>query len=309
MTKNCPQCNKVIKFKSVSQYNESIKNNRSCKYCASRKRGYKGNLDKQCTKCGKIHIFSDYQKYKKSKTSYICKSCVLSICHKGKKISEEQKQKQRDRMLGTHPSEETRKKLSEKRKGKNNPCYGRCGEKNPMFGKCGILSPTYGMTPWNKGKKGILSQDTIEKMRKAKLGKYNGKNNPNYENHKSLSEEHKRKVRLSHIKRIEDIKNNGHQLKPNFNIKACEIIEKYGKERGYNFQHAMNGGEYYVKELGYWVDGYDKEKNIVIEYFENNYHHYDENGNIKNKDLNRINEIKTHLKCEFILLEEKLFKM
>jgi hypothetical protein len=105
---------------------------------------------------------------------------------------------------------------------------------------------------------------------------------------KKKSEEHKRKLsesmkrrwsdpnnvfnsdtyRKKHrIRRIAEIKEkNG--ITPNFNPKACEIIDAYGKEHGYNFQHALNGGEYHIKELGYFVDGYDKEKNTVIEYLE-----------------------------------------
>ena len=48
------------------------------------------------------------------------------------------------------------------------------------------------------------------------------------------------------------------------------FIEQWGKENGYNFQHALNGGE--VELYGYFVDGYDKEKNIIFEYDEK--HHY-----------------------------------
>lgn len=85
---------------------------------------------------------------------------------------------------------------------------------------------------------------------------------------------------------------------PSFNPLSCDIIEKYGKENGYNFQHGMNGGEYYVKELGYWLDGYDKDKNIVIECYEP--FHYYCNGNLKQKDIDRRNTIINHLKCQFI---------
>jgi hypothetical protein len=90
------------------------------------------------------------------------------------------------------------------------------------------------------------------------------------------------------------------KFKPCYNPKACEIIEEYGKQHGYNFQHAMNGGEYYIKELGYWVDGYDKEKNVVIEYQEK--HH-----NItywKLRDEKRKNLIIQLLGCKFIEIKE-----
>lgn len=43
-----------------------------------------------------------------------------------------------------NPSEETRKKISDRTKGENNPMFGKYGELNPMFGKCGELHPSYG---------------------------------------------------------------------------------------------------------------------------------------------------------------------
>jgi len=169
MIKICPQCNKEIDYKSVGQYNESVKYNRTCRACASRRRGYKGVLDKICVKCGGKHTFSSYRKYKISKTPYICKSCVLSLIHKGKHISEEHKEILRIKHLGTKASNETKKKLSDQRKGKLNSCYGRSGDKNPMFGKSGELSPTYGKS-YNKGKK--MSDEARKNMRIAKLKRF-----------------------------------------------------------------------------------------------------------------------------------------
>ncbi len=60
----------------------------------------------------------------------------------------------------------------------------------------------------------------------------------------------------------------------------------------------MNGGEYYIKELGYWVGGYDKEKNIVLEIDEK--HHFYLYGNRKEKDTRRQKEIENYLNCQFI---------
>jgi len=121
---------------------------------------------------------------------------------------------------------------------------------------------------------------------------------------KPKSKEHKRKLRLSIIKQISIKKYNGEQIYPFFNPKACKFIEDYGKQHGYNFQHAMNGGEFYIKELGYWVDGYDKKKNVAIEYDEK--HHFDRiTGKLKSKDIHRMNEIKQYLDCKFIRYNEK----
>ena len=65
-----------------------------------------------------------------------------------------------------------------------------------------------------------------------------------------------------------------------------------------NLIHAENGGEFFIKELGYWVDAYDIDKNIVVE-FNEKHHKYQ-----KNKDENRRNEIIDFLKCKFIILNE-----
>jgi hypothetical protein len=112
---------------------------------------------------------------------------------------------------------------------------------------------------------------------------------------------HKQHERLAAIKRISNAKFNGLQMFPSFNTNACKVIDDYGKENGYCFQHALNGGEFYIKELGYWVDGYDKEKNVVIEYYEK--HHNDKK--IIKKDIKRKYEIINFLGCKFIeLLEE-----
>ena len=81
-----------------------------------------------------------------------------------------------------------------------------------------------------------------------------------------------------------------------YNSDACKIIDEYGKKNGYNFQHAENGGE--IEVCGYWVDGYDKEKNVVIEYYEKKH--------LKQKEYDKIRKQKiiNHLGCTFIELKE-----
>jgi hypothetical protein len=63
----------------------------------------------------------------------------------------------------------------------------------------------------------------------------------------------------------------------------------------------MNGGEFYIEKLGFWVDGYDKENNIIYEYDEK--HHFDKNGKLLECDSNRQYEIENFLKCEFIRIK------
>ena len=115
--------------------------------------------------------------------------------------------------------------------------------------------------------------------------------------------ETKQKMRVSTINYIEKIKLNGGQISPNYNLNSISIIEQKAKELGiFDLQHAENGGEYYIKELGYWIDGYSKEKNVVIEYDEK--HHFDETGNLRERDVVRQAEIEKLLGCKFIRIKE-----
>lgn len=81
-----------------------------------------------------------------------------------------------------------------------------------------------------------------------------------------------------------------------FNPVACQRIDEYGKKHGFNFQHALNGGE--IAVIGYSVDGYDKDKNVVIEYYEKHHRRKIE------RDEHRKQEIINHLGCKFIELKE-----
>jgi hypothetical protein len=87
-------------------------------------------------------------------------------------------------------------------------------------------------------------------------------------------------------------------ISPKSNPLACKYIDGLNKGYKWNLQHAMNGGEYFIKDLGYWVDGYDKEKNIIVEYDES--HHFYKNGDLKDNDVSRMNEIKKLLNCRFL---------
>lgn len=105
------------------------------------------------------------------------------------------------------------------------------------------------------------------------------------------------KMRQSAIKRME-VRNG--QVRPNYNPSSIPIIEAKARELGVtDLQHAENGGEFYIKELGYWVDGYSKEKNIVIEYDESHHKRQVEKDQIRQK------EITEYLNCEFIRITEK----
>lgn len=138
------------------------------------------------------------------------------------------------------------------------------------------------------------SKASILNMRSA-VRKYT----PPWNKGKPLPDELKKKLRVAAIKRLQ--RSYGKQLIPNYNPDACKAIDAYGKLHGYKFQHAENGGEFHVPELGYWVDGYDQARNAVIEYYERD-HRYGERGQ---RDTRRQKEITEHLDCEFIILYEE----
>jgi hypothetical protein len=169
----------------------------------------------------------------------------------------------------------------------------KLGSKNPSFNKVGVWK---GLVGPNKGKTfGIdfkLKMSKIVKGRKhtkeskIKMSLSNiGKNI--WSKGKVVSNITKEKLRL---KRIEDLRKKGifpgSKFSKNYNVVACKFIEDFGKKNGYNFQHALNGGE--IEVCGYFVDGYDKEKNIVFEYDEK--HHY-KSGTLRNLDKIKETEI------------------
>jgi hypothetical protein len=115
---------------------------------------------------------------------------------------------------------------------------------------------------------------------------------------KCSKKEANKKLRIAAIKNIES---RCGQCSPAYSPKACKLIDEYGEKNNYNFQHAENGGEFRIKGLGYYVDGYDKEKNVVIEIDER--HHFDRHGNLSKRDVQRQKEIEEFLGCEFIRLK------
>lgn len=215
-----------------------------------------------------------------------CPNCKIQLTYSSKgNLHEAIKKKSVCRscgQIGRKHSEETKQKMSKSGKGR-------------IFSEKHRLRISAGQ----RGK--ILSNKTKQKISEVMKGRVfsdatkrkMSKNNVGFKGRKH-SKETKQKLRLSHINRLEQIHG---QLFPGYNPVACGIIEEYGKKHGFNFQHAENGGEFHIKELGFWVDGYDAKKNVVIEYYEN-WHQTQ-----LTKDNNRKLEIVDCLDCEFIELK------
>jgi hypothetical protein len=84
------------------------------------------------------------------------------------------------------------------------------------------------------------------------------------------------------------------QVFPFYNISACRFFDRLNKDLNLEGKHAENGGEFLVEGLGYWVDYYEPNLNVVIEWNED-YHEQQ-----KDKDSFRKKLIIKKLKCKFI---------
>ena len=206
------------------------------------------------------------------------------------KISESVKG-EKNGFYGKHHTEETKQKLKE---------YALSEERLSM-----IKSEEYrkkitnGMLNSTKLKESRTSEEYKEKLSRALKNSEKFKEAHQKEEYRNL----RRKLAREQICR--NIELSGKDISkryfiPNFNIKACEYFDKIMKETGTHIQHALNGGEFCIKELGYFVDGYDKENNIVYE-FDENYHNTKAQ---KEKDILREEQIKKVLKCKFIRIKE-----
>jgi hypothetical protein len=158
---------------------------------------------------------------------------------------------------------------------------------------------------------GGLKPETIDKLRKI----CGGKNHSNYK--KRLSETTKQKISNSHKKenlsyqniinyrigamnRILRQKNQKNNTYGNYNEIACKFFDKLNKFKNWNGIHALNGGEYAIKNLGYFLDYYEPDKNIAIEWDEP----YHRKKKQTEKDERKEKEIKALLNCKFYRIKQ-----
>lgn len=224
---------------------------------------------RNCPKCGG-DIFYKYNQgfYRAVKENRMCLKCYYT----------------------SHPSPNRGKRLSEETKKISIATIGRKtwnkGKPLSDVHKQNLSKSLMGRKSWSKGKK-------FSKQYRIKLSKsHKGQKSP-------MEGKHHRdetKLKLREI-RCEWIKN--HYGGPQYNPKACDYLDLLNKEKGWELQHALNGGE--CSFLGYFVDGYDKDRNIIVEYDEPK-HQYQK---WKIKDLERQKKIINHLKCKFYRFDEK----
>lgn len=113
------------------------------------------------------------------------------------------------------------------------------------------------------------------------------------------SDEQKKKCRISHINRRNLLYGGADGVMyPNVGLGENKYFRKLELETGWDgIYHGKSNKQFYLNELGYFVDYYEPTLNIVIEYDETK--HYDKNWNLKEKDVIRQREIKNYLKCKF----------
>ena len=176
--------------------------------------------------------------------------------------------------------------------GQNNPWYGkvRCGELNPFYQKTHSteIKEMLAKNARNNrlGKK--HSSETRIKMSNAAIGK-------------SKSPEHKLKCVVNGKCGYIEWKRKNGILKCGYNPVACEYFDKLNEEMGWDLQHARNGGE--IRCNIYFLDAYDKNNSIVVEYDEP--YHYDVYGKLKEKDVIRMKYIMNKLQCRFFRYNEE----
>jgi len=166
------------------------------------------------------------------------------------------------------------------------------GIKNGMYGKSHSIETRNKMrgkrknfVPWNKG---LTKYDHPSIL---KISILQTKNN----SAKSLNA--RRKIKIARLRELED-RYGKYQLVPNYNKNSIPIIENYGKKHGYTFQHAENGGEVFFRKAAAWADGYDEEKNVIIEYYEKS--HYLNNKTLNEKTIMREKILQQLLECTII---------
>lgn len=215
---------------------------------------------------------------------------------------------------GTHCKQYVKQSKTSKYKTKEGLYVCECGKEfsnfqsmNAHFGHCEEHCKTLGKETSHHHKGSMqwekLSENQIKEIHKKQgkilSEKYKNNELSSHNKGKHLPEEHKRKIREGMTKYFS---RNGYGA--NSSERACQYIDKLNEQNHWNLQHAKNGGE--ITVCGYYLDGYDKERNIVVEYDEP-YHYTDVYNNIlREKDIKRQNEIIKEINPTFYRYNQKL---
>ncbi len=302
----CTDCNK--EFINKAGLSSHTRNG-----CSTKHKNKKFTWNCPICECEILYNTKNGLKYAKN-NNVLCTECrqdtYITSSETREKISNTLKKKYesgeiKPNMEGAH-REESRKKQSKTKTGRNLSTSHKENIKNSISNS-------------DKFKKSIKCEKRGKKISNALKGRkfseehkvnlsinhadVSGSGNPFYG--KSHTEETRRRLRKNSIDRINNARENGFQLTPFYNKRACVYFDKLMVENNIHIQHAENGGEFYIEELCYWVDGYDEENNIVYEWDEKQ--HFKSNGEYIEKDIIRQKEIEKKLGCKFIRIKQSDF--
>jgi len=176
-----------------------------------------------------------------------------------------------------------------------------CGENNPWYNKSrsGNKNPFYGKTHTDENKNKIAENTRIN-QRGRKRTPYTRLKISQSLMGKKKSPEHKQKCIINGKCGYIEWKRKNGILKSGYNPTACKYFDSLNETNKWNLQHARNGGE--VRCSVYFLDAYDKGNKIVVEYDEPS--HYDVYGNLKDRDIKRMEFIIDKLGCKFYRYNE-----
>lgn len=288
--RNCPKCGRELTTHNKFWNEIAIKENRKCNHCSNAGRVFSEETKEKLKK--------NHADFSGEKNPFFGKTHSRETIKKLKLANEG-----KDRFGGDY-----KKLLKEKMTGKGNPFFGKTHslEVKKLLSEPKTKEHIEKLRIANTGKR--LSEETKNKISLKLKGRVVSEETREKMRISSTNRKHtddsKIKMRKSAINRILHQKRIGTQSFPTVNPMENLFFEKMEKERGWDgIYHGKTGKQYYIESLGYFVDYYEPNLNIVVEYDEPR--HYKANGLLKEKDVKRMGEIKNNLHCKFIRYNEK----
>jgi len=240
-SKKCPKCDNEMIYtgnSGKSHLNASIRDNTICKPC--KKKYY-------------THSEETRKKLSISLTGRVSP-------RKGKMVSDETKKRMSITNLGRVTSDETKKKISIATSGKNHHAYGKKfseeHKKNLSIGQTGRIG-SYGYMGCKRTDEWRQNHSKLQTERYSNIGERT-------KTGKQVKEAmHRPDVRKKHI----DGLMRSEWVKVKTDDGQVELLEKWNR-LGFNFEINY---QIHTDEDLFYIDGYDKEKNVVFEY-DSKYH-------------------------------------